>query len=87
MSMTLAKGMSDSINHHTGTCIMVIVVIAHPVATDKIGLVLDGTGARQQLPRILARLRPIGHDDDCIILQTRSITAPAREPQVVAGEV
>ena len=84
--MTLAKGMSDSINHHTGTCIMVIVVIAHPVATDKIGLVLDGTGTSEQLPRILARLRPIGHNDDGIVLQTSSIATPARETQVVAGK-
>ena len=86
MSMTLCEGMSDGIDHHTGTGIVVIGIVAYPVATDEIGLILDGTGTREQLPRILARLRPIGHNDDGIVLQTSSIATPARETQVVAGK-
>ena len=86
MSMTLCEGMSDGIDHHTGTGIVVIGIIAYPVATNEIGLILDGTGTSEQLPRILARLRPIGHNDDGIVLQTSSIATPARETQVVAGK-
>ena len=84
--MTLCEGMSDGIDHHTGTGIVVIGIIAYPVATNEIGLVLDSTGSREQLPCVLARLRPIGHDDDGIIFQAGSIATPARETQVVAGK-
>ena len=84
--MTLCEGMSDGIDHHTGTLVVVIGIVAYPVATDEIGLVLDGTGTCEQLPSILARLRPIGHDDDGVVLQTSGIATPARETQVVAGK-
>ena len=86
MSMTLCEGMSDGIDHHTGSSIVVIGIIAYPVATNEIGLILDGTSTSEQLPRILARLRPIGHDDDGVVLQTSGIATPARETQVVAGK-
>ena len=86
MSMTLCEGMSDGIDHHTGTGIVVIGIIAYPVATNEIGLILDGTSSCEQLPCVLARLRPIGHDDDGVVLQTSGIATPARETQVVAGK-
>ena len=86
MSMTLCEGMSDGIDHHTGTLVVVIGIVAYPVATEEIGLVLDGTGTCEQLPSILARLRPIGNDDDGIVLHTCGITAPTGETQVITGE-
>ena len=52
--MTLCEGMSDGIDHHTGTLVVVIGIIAYPVATNEIGLILDGTGTRENLPGILS---------------------------------
>ena len=60
---------------------MRILVIAHTVAADEIGLILHRTGSCENLPGILTTLGPVRHGNDGIVGQGVRITAPDGETQ------
>ena len=43
MLLTLPEGASYGIDDHTGTGIVAIGIVAHPVDTNQVALVLDGS--------------------------------------------
>ena len=63
-----------------------MLVLAHPIASHQIALILQRSGTGQQLPSRLTGFRPIGHQYDDIVVQGVGITTPTRKAQVVAGE-
>lgn len=83
---TNGQGFSDRTDDGAAATIMRIRIVAHTVAGNEKSLILDGTGSRQDLPRILAAFRPVGHADDRIVLQAVGITAPDGESHIVARE-
>ena len=84
--LTRGERFANGTNDGTLTTVMGILVVAHAVAADEIGLILHRTGTGENLPGILTALWPVGYGDDGIILQGIRITAPDGEPQVVARQ-
>ena len=78
--------LADGTDDGTLAAVVGIVVVAHAVTADEIGLILHGTSASKNLPGILTALGPVGYNDDGVVQEVVGIAAPNGEPQVVAGE-
>ena len=61
-------------------------IVPHSIHPYKITLVLHGTGTGQNLPSRLTRCRPVGNEQNAVILTPRPVTAPAGEAQIITGE-
>ena len=84
--MALGQRLAISINDDGAPCIMAMLILAYPIATHQIALILQRTGTSQQLPRRLTGFRPVSHQHDDIVVQGIGITAPTRKAQVVARQ-
>ena len=86
MATALGNRLSVCINDDTGPGIVGIVIVTDAVDANHIALIFDGTGSGQQVPRRLTGFRPVGDDDNSVVLTTSSIAAPTRKAQVITGQ-
>ena len=84
--MALGQRLAISINDDGTPCIMAMLILAHPIATHQIALILQCTGTSQHLPGRLTGFRPVSHQHNDIVVQGVSIPAPTRKAQVVARQ-
>ena len=68
LCLTVHQRLALGAAHDTFAQVMAVLVVAHAVGSHQVALVLDGTCPCQYPPGLLTFFRPVGGDDDGIIL-------------------
>ena len=75
----MGKGAAIGIYDAGAAKVMIVMVVTNTIDPNEVTLVLDSAGTGKQLPGRLSRCRPIGNDDNGIVLTSCGVSAPNGE--------